>query len=579
MASDRVASPRLVVWLTAVNFVVIAGVLGLVFVLLSWQARSGLVQAAVVDLEGSQQWFVEIETRRASERRLMATTIAENPTLKAAVDTYLTEAAAGWPPAELLPTVDHEVGKLADILRAELLAVVDLDGRVLSAGGPFSPDWRRGQLVPGIEPGSGTAGTAIVAASRLYLATYVPLALGPDAVGAIVSAVPLDDAYATRLASAARADVLVAHAGDIVARSPGVPAGLTAVPLAQSGPVDAGGEQLVIRPLTSVGTTTVYAVSSVTRAAAAATAGLMRVFAAVGVVALLLAALASAWLARVLAAPIARLTATLVLMTQTRNLREPLPAIGGTRELESLASTFDALRAAVQLAEDESDAAYAGVIGALAAALDARDPYTAGHSQRVASLSVLIAEALQVPVADREALRLGALLHDIGKIGINDGVLRKPSRLTAEEFQHIKMHPVLGARILQPLAFLRPHIPVVELHHERPDGRGYPHGLRGDQIPLSARIVHVADAFDAMTSARAYRPGRPAVEAIAELRTHAGSDFDSAVVQAMVAVWESTLAHTDGVVAIDPLPFRNPADYVVSVRPRAAARQVPTLAS
>lgn len=579
MAPVRALSPRLVVWLTAVNFVVMAGVLALVFVLLSWQARSGLAQAAVADLDRSQQWFAEIEARRASEWRLLATTISENPTLKAAVDTYVTEAAAGWPPGELLPTVDQEVGKLAAMLGADLLAVIDLDGRVLSAGGPSSPDWRRGQPVPGIEPASGVPGTTVVAASRLYLATHVPLALGSDAVGAIVSAVPLDDGYATRLASAARADVLVEHDGQIVARSPGVPAGLTGVPLAQSGMVDAGGEQLVVRPLTSVGTTSVYAVSSVTRAAAAATSGLTRVFVAVGAVALVLAALASAWLARVLAAPIARLTSTLAHMTETKDLRAPLPVVGGTRELDSLAGTFDALRAAVLLAEEESDAAYAGVIGALAAALDARDPYTAGHSQRVASLSVLIAERLGLPAADREALRLGALLHDIGKIGINDGVLRKPSKLTREEYEHIKLHPVLGARILQPLAFLRPHIPVVELHHERPDGRGYPHGLAGDAIPLPARIVHVADAFDAMTSARAYRPGRPAIEAIAELRAHAGTDFDITVVGAMVAVWESTLVLTGGIVAIDPLPFRNPGDYIGSVRTRATAREMRAVAS
>lgn len=404
-APVRPASPRLVVWLTTVNFVVMAGVLALVFVLLSWQARSGLAQAASADLERSQQWFAEVEARRASERRLLATTIAENPTLKAAVDTYLTEAAAGWPPAELLPTVDQEVGKLAGILGADLLAVIDLDGRVLSARGPSSPDWRRGQLVSGFDPATGATGTIVVMASRLYLATYVPLAIGADAVGAIVSAEPLDDAYATRLASAARADVLVAHNGQIVARSPGVPAGLTGEPMAPSGLIDAGGEQLVVRPLTSVGSTSVYAVSSVTRAAAAAMSGLTRVFLAVGAAALVLAALASAWLARMLASPIARLTAALAHMTDTKDLRAPLPAVGGSRELDSLASTFDALRAAVLLAEDESDAAYAGVIGALAAALDARDPYTAGHSQRVASLSVLIAESLGWPVADREALR------------------------------------------------------------------------------------------------------------------------------------------------------------------------------
>ena len=125
-------------------------------------------------------------------------------------------------------------------------------------------------------------------------------------------------------------------------------------------------------------------------------------------------------------------------------------------------------------------------------------------------LSVAIGRALRLPADDLEVLRLGALLHDIGKIGVPDDVLRKPGALTPAEFDIIKQHP--GARRAHPAVGAVPrrrHIPIVELHHERPDGRGYPHGLRGDDIPLAARIVHVADAYDAMTSARAYRGARP----------------------------------------------------------------------
>jgi putative nucleotidyltransferase with HDIG domain len=190
----------------------------------------------------------------------------------------------------------------------------------------------------------------------------------------------------------------------------------------------------------------------------------------------------------------------------------------------------------VSLAEAESEAAYLGVIGALAAALDARDPYTAGHSQRVADLSVDIGRQMRLSDTDLETLRLGALLHDIGKIGVSDAVLRKPSKLTPEEFEQIKLHPTLGARILKPLRFLDAQLAIVELHHERPDGRGYPHGLRGDEIPMFARIVHVADAFDAMTSARAYRAALPVSTAVAELWRLIGADFDPQVVQAMAAL-------------------------------------------
>jgi putative nucleotidyltransferase with HDIG domain len=189
--------------------------------------------------------------------------------------------------------------------------------------------------------------------------------------------------------------------------------------------------------------------------------------------------------------------------------------------------------ASVSAAEAETQSAYTAAIRALAAALDARDPYTAGHSERVSVLSVAIGRALQLPADELEVLRLGALLHDIGKIGVPDEVLRKPGPLTAGEFDAIKQHTVLGARILRTVPFLARHIPIVELHHERPDGGGYPHGLAGDDIPLAARIVHVADAYDAITNARAYRPGRQSGDALRELWACAGTDFDAEVVGAL----------------------------------------------
>ena len=206
-----------------------------------------------------------------------------------------------------------------------------------------------------------------------------------------------------------------------------------------------------------------------------------------------------------------------------------MPLSGTSRELDQLTHTFNSLLASVASAEAEAEATYLGAVRALAAALDARDPYTAGHSERVSIFAVAIGEELKLDCDAKETLRLGALLHDIGKIGVPDEVLRKSSALTAAEFETIKTHPSAGARILRSIPFLAPHIPIVELHHERPDGLGYPYGLRGDEIPLAARIVHVADAFDAMTSARAYRSGRIPVEAIAELRRCVGTDFDGPV--------------------------------------------------
>jgi putative nucleotidyltransferase with HDIG domain len=267
-----------------------------------------------------------------------------------------------------------------------------------------------------------------------------------------------------------------------------------------------------------------------------------------------LAGLGSAWLALTLARPVGDLTSSLAQMTAARDLTQPLKRSGASREFDELADSIDALRASLSKAESESEETYLGVIGTLANALDARDPYTAGHSIRVANLSVAMGRHMQLPEADIEALRLGALLHDIGKIGVSDTVLRKPGKLTAEEYEEIKLHPTLGARILKPLRILSAQVAIVELHHERPDGRGYPHGLRGEEIPLAARIVHVADAFDAMTSARAYRAGRPVADALAELVRCVGTDFDQAAVHAVASLPTVTLtkcsldrpAHDDG---------------------------------
>ncbi|MBI4419971.1 MAG: response regulator [Gemmatimonadetes bacterium] len=168
-------------------------------------------------------------------------------------------------------------------------------------------------------------------------------------------------------------------------------------------------------------------------------------------------------------------------------------------------------------------------------ALEAKDAYTRGHSARVSAYSGRIARALDLPETEVELIELGAELHDIGKIGVREGVLLKASWLTPEEYRHIMEHTVIGERILAPLFKNAPQaLAIVRSHHERVDGRGFPDGLKGDHIPRYARIVCVADAFDAMTSGRTYRSARPPDDALAELTGHQGSQFDPAMVQAFV---------------------------------------------
>jgi HD-GYP domain-containing protein (c-di-GMP phosphodiesterase class II) len=170
----------------------------------------------------------------------------------------------------------------------------------------------------------------------------------------------------------------------------------------------------------------------------------------------------------------------------------------------------------------------------MSSAIDARDAYTRGHSQRVGRYAHEIARQLRLPDSDGEQLYLTGLLHDVGKIGVPDHVLLKPGRLSPEEFELIKQHPEIGHRILEPIAELGFALPGVLHHHERMDGQGYPHGLAGDEIPLMARILAVADAFDAMTSSRTYRAAMSRERAREILEEGAGVQWDAELVSAFL---------------------------------------------
>ncbi|HEX8459446.1 MAG TPA: HD domain-containing phosphohydrolase [Pyrinomonadaceae bacterium] len=195
---------------------------------------------------------------------------------------------------------------------------------------------------------------------------------------------------------------------------------------------------------------------------------------------------------------------------------------------ESIKMRTKELAAALASLED----AYRTTLKALAAALETRDTDTHGHSERVVSFSLRLGRELTLSEEDLRSLEFGALLHDIGKIGIPDVILRKPAALTEEEWLTMRQHPALGQQILRGIEFLEGAARVVAQHHEKWDGTGYPQGLRGAEIDLNARIFAVADAFDAMVSNRVYRAGKPYAAAAEELERHAGRQFDPEVVAA-----------------------------------------------
>lgn len=180
--------------------------------------------------------------------------------------------------------------------------------------------------------------------------------------------------------------------------------------------------------------------------------------------------------------------------------------------------------------------AYLSTVRSLAAAVDAKDPFTRGHSDRVAQYSIMIAQRMSLSHEQRVALEMAAYLHDIGKIGVKEEILLKPGRLTEIEMGQMRHHPLIGANILKPVGFPWPITPVVRHHHERWDGDGYPAGLRGEETPLLARILTVADAYEAMIADRPYRRGRTIEDAIEELERCAGTQFDPKIVDAFIGV-------------------------------------------
>jgi putative two-component system response regulator len=202
-------------------------------------------------------------------------------------------------------------------------------------------------------------------------------------------------------------------------------------------------------------------------------------------------------------------------------------------QAEVMARVSAALRAAETAAEL---AATQQVMAALANAVEAKDAITEDHCQRLAALAQRLGAAIALDPVEMRALAFGALLHDIGTIRIRDDVLSKPGPLSRQEWAEMRLHPIIGEQICEPLAVSRAFGPIIRNHHERWDGQGYPDGLRGDKIPIGARVVGVVDAYDAMVHSRPYRPARHPEQAIAELRKGAGSQFDPALVPVFVEI-------------------------------------------
>lgn len=215
-------------------------------------------------------------------------------------------------------------------------------------------------------------------------------------------------------------------------------------------------------------------------------------------------------------------------------------------ELGELGDTFNLMTDKIesfisdlQHAAEENRQLFLGTVKGLAAAIDGKDPYTRGHSERVSRFSVAIAQGLDLPDDEIEKMRISAILHDVGKIGIDDKILKKPAALTDEEFEIMKQHPQKGYKIMSQIPAMKEFLPGMYMHHEMVNGQGYPQGLKGDEIPLQARIISVADTFDAMTTDRPYQKAMKFEDALARIKSFVGTRYDERVVASLIAACES----------------------------------------
>jgi putative nucleotidyltransferase with HDIG domain len=246
-------------------------------------------------------------------------------------------------------------------------------------------------------------------------------------------------------------------------------------------------------------------------------------------------------------------------------------------EIGELADTFNHMSEELERyvldlknAANQNRELFMGSIQMLAGAVDEKDPYTRGHSDRVTRYSMMIAKELGLSEDAIEVVRVSAQLHDVGKIGIEDRILKKPGALTTEEFAIMKTHTTKGANILRPVAQLKEMIPGIELHHESLDGRGYPHGLIADEIPLLPRIIAVADTFDALTTNRPYQQAHDPQEALRIIRTLSGKRLDPAAAAALIGIYQR------GEITIQrvPAPFPVIPATPASVEPPTVASEI-----
>ena len=421
--------PRLVARMLAVTFLTVAVILSVVFIVLIVATRNRVREAETARLQAGGRVFSSLEASLQRGQLATVATLAENPTLKAALDTYVTERGFGGLAPEqeqaLRLTVTQELQALASVTGADVLAIVDNDGATYASTGPLSERWPVGERIDLSTLPQPAFQSVLVLPAGAFRVTGASLRLGDRDVGSLLLAARLDRAYAEQLSAVAGAGIVISVNGGLVAST--VPAAVTGALLADEESPNAtrtlDGEEYAVATLLWSGAARIYTLSSIDEAAREQTRTALRALATVALGSFILAGFCSLWLARTLSRPIDRVSGSIAAMAATREFDRTLEPTGSSRELDALTAAFNGLMRDVVTARAETQAAYLGAIRALAAALDARDPYTAGHSERVSALSVRIArhlgleeDAVGLPVMAGTGSMLQSIVMGAGQV-------------------------------------------------------------------------------------------------------------------------------------------------------------------
>jgi len=500
-----------------------------------WAVQNRVILRVREELQSSvkqtQASIAGIRSGTEQRDRRVLRVVSQNPALKAGVQLMLGDARD----PQARRTGEDQLLEIGDELGFDFLMVSDGGGAPLAAVMLQKGRLRALDLSRQPPPRQGF----FTSAGRTYQVTSVPIDEGNENLGALSVGEWFD------LSAVPGRAVLMKDGKIVETNTPGLPLAEAESALRTCGEnseceIQIGGETYVSMPMPGETPSDGYLVRSLQSLDAATgpiQAILRRAFLIAGLGALAAAVLVSGLCSRSIVRPISSVIARLRESAKTGEL--PLFDSGKERiqEIRDLTESFNRAAAAIRDGQEQLQRANVEFIESLASALDARDHYTAGHSRRVSQYACSVAEAMGLSPAQTQEIRIGALLHDIGKIGITDAILLKPDRLTPEEDRVIRQHPSIGRRILEGLGGFQRFLEVVELHHENWDGSGYPRGLRGEETPLAARVVKIADAWDAMTSDRPYRRGVSRNQALAMLRKVSGTQMDPAIVEVICGLW------------------------------------------